>query len=144
MTQALTPSPLSIVTRLVASTLLAASIGAVVAAPTLVSASVTKGTLFYNGGTVGTVVVPAPLPNGGVDPFYKVTNGASGQLGIAGVAPGSTDYHGGAWAVSTVTFQPSVTPYLLTSAQAVAAAATRGDVVVTRVPALDFLCPVQP
>lgn len=102
------------------------------------------GTLFSNGGTIRTVVVPAAFPNGGTDPFFKVTNGAAGKLGIAGVAPGSADYHGGAWAVNLVTFNAGVTPYLLTSAQAVQTAAAAGGVTVTRVPAADFRCPVQP
>ncbi len=103
-----------------------------------------SGTLFYNGGTIHTVVPPAAFPNSGTDPFYKVTNGAAGQLGIAGVAPGSADYHGGAWAVNLVTFGAGVTPYLLTSAAAVQTAAAAGDVTVTRVPTADFRCPVQP
>ncbi len=102
------------------------------------------GTLFYNGGTIQTVVVPAAVPNSGTDPFFKVTNGAAGQLGIAAVAPGSADYHGGAWAVNLVTFNAGVTPYLLTGAQSVQTAAAAGDVTVTRVPAADFRCPVQP
>src|SRR5262245_34255710 len=52
-------------------------------------ATVGTGSLFHDGAVVGTVVVSAPVPAGsGTDPFYKVTNGASGQLGIAGVAPG--------------------------------------------------------
>ena len=102
-----------------------------------------KGMLFFNGGVVRTVVVPVSLAAGsGTDPFYAVTNGAAGQLGIAGVAPGSPDYHGGHWAVSTVTF--SVTPYLLKSTADVQAAALAGDVSVTRVGSKDFLCPVQP
>jgi len=108
------------------------------------NAAVGFGTLFYNGGTIHTVVVPAAFPNSGTDPFFKVTNGAAGQLGIAGVAPGSADYHGGAWAVNLVTFNSGVTPYLLTGAQAVQTAASAGDVTVTRVPAADFRCPVQP
>ena len=108
------------------------------------NAAVGFGTLFYNGGTIHTVVVPAAFPNSGTDPFFKVTNGAAGQLGIAGTAPGSGDYHGGAWAVNLVTFNTGVTPYLLTSAQAVQTAATAGDVTVTRIPAADFRCPVQP
>ena len=102
------------------------------------------GTLFFNGGTVRTVVVPAAFPNSGTDPFFRVTNGAAGQLGIAGVAPGSADYHGGAWAVNLVTFSAAVKPYLLTSAHAVQTAAAAGDVTVTRIPAADFRCPVQP
>lgn len=108
------------------------------------SAQTTKSVLYHDGGIVRTVVNPAPLPNGGSDPFYSVTNGAEGQLGIAGVAPGDGPYHGGAWAVNTVTFNEGVTPYLLTSDDAVFAAEGAGDVTVTRVPDADFRCPVQP
>jgi hypothetical protein len=133
----------SIVKTLLLGTLLAGSLLAVGSAPALADSAIT-GTLFYNGGTIHTVVVSAPLPNGGQDPFYKVTNGAAGQLGIAGAAPGSGNYHGGAWAVSLVTFQPGRGPYLLTSAQAVQTALNAGDVTVTRTPANDFRCPVQP
>ncbi len=107
-------------------------------------ADVGKGTLFFDGGIVRTVVTPSATPKEGTDPFYKVTNGVSAQKGIAGVAPGSDGYHGGQWAVSTVTFKSGVTPYLLTSASAVTAALTAGDVIVTRVPDADFHCPVQP
>ena len=65
-----------------------------------------KGSLFHNGAVVGTVVVPANVPAGsGSDPFYNVTNGAAGQLGIAGVAPGDGPYHGGDWQVWLVTFK---------------------------------------
>src|SRR5712691_12830678 len=81
------------------------------------SAAAGFGTLFYNGGTIHTVVPPAAFPNTGTDPFFKVTNGVSGQLGIAGVAPGAAGYHGGHWAVSVVTFKGA--PYLLTSQAAV-------------------------
>jgi hypothetical protein len=113
------------------------------AAPTL--ASTGKGTLFHNGTTVRTVVVPAHVAAGtGTDPFYMVTNGASGQLGIAGVAPGDGPYHGGSWQVWAVTFRAGVTPYLLTSDEAVRAAEMAGDVTVTRMPDADFRCPVQP
>ena len=59
----------------------------VVAAPAM--ATTGTGSLFHDGTVVGTVVVPAHLASGsGSDPFYKVTNGTTGQLGIAGVAPG--------------------------------------------------------
>jgi hypothetical protein len=99
------------------------------------------GNLFLNGNVVGTVVPPAPVaPGTGQDPFYKVTNGAAGQLGIAGVGPGEPGFHGGDWEVFTVTFK--VTPYLLTSGSAVTAAAAKGDVTVTRRPAQDFRCPI--
>ena len=121
----------------------AASVGAalVVAVPAM--ATTGKGSLFHDGAAVGTVVVPANVPAGsGTDPFYKVTNGADGQLGIAGVAPGDGPYHGGDWQVWLVTFNDGVTPYLLTSDEAVVAAQAAGDVTVTRAPAADFRCPI--
>jgi hypothetical protein len=113
----------------------------VVAVPAM--ATTGKGFLFHNGAVVGTVVVPAHVPAGsGSDPFYNVTNGAAGQLGIAGVAPGDGPYHGGDWQVWLVTFNDGVSPYLLTSDEAVAAAQAAGDVAVTRAPAADFRCPI--
>src|SRR5712692_7210793 len=90
------------------------------------------GNLYYNGTVVRTVVVPSAFPNEGRDNFYKVTNGAAGQLGIAGAAPGSGNYHGGAWKVFTVTFNQEATPVLLTSENAVLAAQSTGMVTVTR------------
>jgi hypothetical protein len=102
-----------------------------------------KGSLFHDGAVVGTVVTPSPITAGtGQDPFYNVTNGAAGQLGIAGVAPGDGPYHGGSWQVWLVTFNPGVTPYLLTSDEAVAAAEAAGDLTVTRAGSADFRCPV--
>jgi hypothetical protein len=102
-----------------------------------------KGQLFHDGSVVGTVVTPSPIPAGtGTDPFYNVTNGVADQLGIAGVAPGDGPYHGGSWQVFLVTFNPGVTPYLLTSDEAVAAAQAAGDVTVTRSGDADFRCPV--
>ena len=119
----------------------AAIAAAVVAAPA--TATTGKGSLFHDGAVVGTVVVPAPVPAGsGSDPFFKVTNGAAGQLGIAGVAPGDGPYHGGDWQVWLVTFDDGVTPYLLTSDEAVLAAKAAGDVTVTRAPDADFRCPI--
>jgi hypothetical protein len=101
------------------------------------------GNLYYNDTIVRTVVPPSSFPNEGRDNFYKVTNGAEGQLGIAAVAPGDTNYHGGHWKVFKVTFNGGVTPYLLTSEAAVQAAEDAGDVTIVRVAAEDFLCPVQ-
>jgi hypothetical protein len=124
---------------------------AILAAVTVVVAGVAvpamaatgKGSLFHDGAVVGTVVVPAHVAAGsGSDPFYNVTNGAAGQLGIAGVAPGDGPYHGGDWQVWLVTFDDGVTPYLLTSDEAVFAAQAAGDVTVTRAPDADFRCPI--
>src|SRR5947209_456711 len=41
-----------------------------------------KGSLFFNGAVVRTVVVPAAIPHGGTDTFYEVQGGEPGQLGI--------------------------------------------------------------
>ncbi len=113
-------------------------------APALASGEAGKGNLFLDGRVVGTVVPPSHMePGTGLDPLYEVTNGAAGQLGIAGVGPGDAGaYHGGAWQVWTVTFNTGVTPYLLTSGSAVAAAQAAGDVTVTRMVSADFRCPV--
>jgi hypothetical protein len=127
--------------RLTFAALLAAFIGLFVALPA--TATTGKGQLFHDGAVVGTVVTPSPIAAGsGTDPFYNVTNGAAGQLGIAGVAPGDGPYHGGSWQVYLVTFIPGVTPYLLTSDEAVMAAEAAGDVTVTRAGDADFRCPV--
>ena len=72
-----------------------------------------------------------------------MTNPAAGQL-IAGEAPGDPGYNGGSWAVFEVTFNEGVTPYLLTSDEAVFAADAAGDVTVVRNGGADFRCPVQP
>src|SRR5437016_14032813 len=101
------------------------------------------GNLYFNGMIVRTVVPPAAFPNTGLDNFYKVTNGAAGQLGIASVAPGADGYHGGHWKVFIVAFKQDATPVLLTSQAAVLAAQSAGTITVTRNASADFLCPVQ-
>ena len=127
--------------RLSIAVIAASLIAALSALPATASAS--KGFLFHDGGVVGTVINSGQIePGSGTDPFYAVTNGVEGQLGIAGVAPGDGPYHGGDWAFNAVTFKPGVTPYLLTSDEAVFAAEAAGDVTVTRLPDSDFRCPV--
>jgi hypothetical protein len=106
------------------------------------TAGTMKGTLFHDGDVVGTVVNSAAIPHQGTDPFYMVTNGAEGQLGIAGEGPGDPGYNGGSWAVNEVTFNQGVTPYLLTSDEAVMQAEAAGDVTVVRNEDADFRCPV--
>jgi hypothetical protein len=127
--------------RFLLAACVAASTALLVAIPA--TATTSTGQLFHDGAIVGTVVTPAPIsPGSGTDPFYKVTNGASGQLGIAGVAPGDGPYHGGSWQVYLVTFKAGATPYLLTSDEAVFVAKAAGDVTVTRAGGADFRCPV--
>ena len=101
------------------------------------------GCCYYEGRVVRTVVPPARTPQEGRDNFYGFPSGAAaGQKGVVAVAPGDRDYHGGHWAFHAVTF--NVTPYLLTSEEAVLVAAAAGDVTIARVAANDFLCPIQP
>jgi hypothetical protein len=115
------------------------------AASPVFAASAGKGQLFYDGNVVRTVVPPAAMPKPGIDDFYVVTSGAvDGQLGIAAVAPGDQDYHGGKWAFHSVTWTEGSEPSLLMSEYAVLAAEAAGDVTITRVPENDFKCPIQP
>ncbi len=111
---------------------------------TSTSAEVGFGQLFFNDTIVHTIVTPVTFPNEGLDNFYKVTNPASGQLGITAVAPGSPHYHGGQWKVFHVTFNSGVTHVLLKSEAEVLAAQAAGSVTVARAGLEDFLCPVQP
>lgn len=96
------------------------------------------GDLYYEGMVVRTIVPPARMPIRGRDNLYVIP----GQLGVAGVAPGDRDYHGGQWAFHSVAW--NVAPYLLTSEAEVLDAAASGDVTITRVPENDFRCPIQP
>jgi len=99
---------------------------------------------YYNGSILRTVVPPSHFPNEGVDAFYAIMNGVGAQKGVVAVAPGAEGYHGGHWKFYAVSFNSGVIPYLLTSAASVLAAHSAGDVTITRVPAMDFLCPIQP
>lgn len=97
---------------------------------------------YYEGRVVRTVVPPASTPREGRDAFYAFPSGAAeNQKGIVAVVPGDAGYHGGHWAFHAVTW--NVSPYLLTSDDAVLAAAAAGDITITRLPGNDFRCPIQ-
>lgn len=99
---------------------------------------------FYEDTMVRTVVPPASTPNEGRDNFYAFPGAAaSGQKGVVAVIPGDSGYHGGHWKFFAVTFNQGVTPYLLTSEDAILAAEQAGDVTVTRIVENDFRCPIQ-
>lgn len=102
------------------------------------------GCCFYNDRTVRTVVPPSAFPDEGRDNFYAFpSGGATGQNPIVAVAPGDVGYHGGHWKFFAVTWNAGTTPTLLTSEAAVVAAMNADRVTLTRVPANDFLCPIQ-
>lgn len=102
------------------------------------------GCCYYEGSIVRTVVPPASTTKEGRDNFY----GFPGldpvvHKGVVAVVPGDAgEYHGGHWRFFSVTF--NVDPYVLTSEAAVLGAEAAGDVTVTRVPEMDFKCPIQP
>jgi hypothetical protein len=127
--------------KLIAVAALAGAVLALAAAP---AGAKDFGALYHDGDVVRTFVPPASIPHGGIDPLYSFTNGADGQLSVIGVAPGDGPYHGGRWAVYTVTFVQGVTPYLITSDEGVMAAEQAGDVTVVRTPDADNRCPVLP
>jgi hypothetical protein len=118
------------------------TLAVILAGTTAVMAQGPFGQLFYDNEVVRTIVPPATMSKPGRDNFYVVEGGAEGQLGIAAVAPGDTNYHGGKWAFHSVIW--NVAPELLKSEADVLAAEAAGDVTVTRVPAMDFKCPIQP
>ena len=98
------------------------------------------GMLYYEGTVVGTVVPPASSPMEGRENFYAVP----GQLAVIATAPGDKDYRGGKWAFHSVVFTGDADPIELTSETDVLQAAMDGDIMITRVPSMDFKCPVQP
>lgn len=134
---------LAMKTKFVATTSILALAFALALAPTIAFAAKPGfGSLYYDGDIVRTIVPPSQTEKG-LDDIYTVANGVEGQLGIASVAPGDPDYHGGHWIVNEVTFVDEVTPYLLTSEQDVLQAQVDGDVVIVWNTG-SFLCPIQP
>lgn len=125
-----------LITGLVVTGLLVVSL----AAPAFAAKSVPTGTLWLDGEQVRTLLPPAAAPKPGRDALYMV----EGTGGVAAVGPGDKGYHGGHWAAYEVAFDQGVSPYLLTSETAVLAAEAAGYVTITRRPALDFRCPIQP
>jgi hypothetical protein len=84
---------------------------------------------FYRGKTVEYLDFgPVKLARGNkVAPIWAVTNGPDGQYNVIDTVPGQRSYTP-LWAVRMVTWKSGVTPRVLTSAAAVRAAVSRGDV----------------
>jgi hypothetical protein len=100
------------------------------------------GNLYLDGQVVRTFGTPVSFPGQGIDPIYTFASGVANQYSVTAVGPGTGDFHGGAWQVYDVTW--NVSPYLITSDEQLFAAASAGDVTITRDAAADFRCPVLP
>jgi hypothetical protein len=76
-------------------------------------------------------------PASSFDTIYALGDGLAN---VAEAKPGDQDFNGGRWMVFPVTW--NVTPYQLTSAEAVLAAADAGDLTIASEPVRLFECPV--
>lgn len=102
--------------------------------------SVTLG--FYRGQVISYFDFgPVKLARGNrVAPIWVVTNGAAEQRNIIDTVPGQKSYTP-LWAVRMVTWKPGVTPRVLRSRTAVAAAVRAGEATVRAMPVV-VNCPV--
>lgn len=99
---------------------------------------------YIDGSLYRTVGTPTDFTNTGApastyDKIYALGNGLRN---VAEAKPGDTDFNGGRWAVYPVTWH--VTPWQLTSAEAVIAAADAGDLTIASAPVRLFFCNVAP
>lgn len=98
---------------------------------------------YIDGRTYMTVGTPTDFfgtgaPASTFDRIYDL--GGNGLLNVAEAKPGDRDFNGGRWMVLPVTW--NVTPYQLTSAEAVLAAADAGQLSIASAPVKEFFCPV--
>jgi hypothetical protein len=108
------------------------------AAPAFAAKPMT-GLLWLDGEQVRTIVPPAAMTQEGRDNLYVFPGEEQGP--VAATGPGDIDYHGGKWAVWTVTVNEETGT--LKSEEDVLAAVDYGLVSITRVPEADFKCPIQ-
>ena len=132
--------------RIAVYLLLSTLLVAAVASPALGRANPKPfGMVYAATETYRTFGVPANVPDGtGNDNIAAFTNGVAGQLSVSEVAPGEPGYNGGRWAVHTATWTADATPVLITDWETLQAFVAAGDVVLTRMPADDFRCPLLP
>ncbi len=98
---------------------------------------------YVDGQTYRTVGTPTDFfgtgaPESTFDRIYDL--GGNGLLNVAEAKPGDRDFNGGRWMVLPVTW--NVTPYQLTSAEDVLAAADNGELSIASSPVKEFFCPV--
>jgi hypothetical protein len=100
---------------------------------------------FYVDGTLyRTVGTPTDFTNTGApaSTYDKIYGLGNGLRHVAEAAPGDIGFNGGRWAVYPVTWH--VTPWQLTSDEAVIAAANAGDLTIASAPVKLFFCNVAP
>jgi hypothetical protein len=98
---------------------------------------------YVDGATYMTVGTPTDFfgtgaPASTFDTIYDL--GGNGILNVAEAKPGDRDFNGGRWMVFPVTW--NVTPYQLTSAEQVLAAADANELTIASAPVKEFFCPV--
>ena len=114
--------------------------GLVLAAPA--QAGVSGPAFWIDGSLYRTVATPTDLSGTGApaSTFDAIYSFAGAQANVAEAKPGDQDFNGGRWMVLPVTWM--VTPYQLTSAEAVWAAAAAGELSIGTTPIRMFECPV--
>lgn len=129
--------------RLLASTAVATLLAALAASAVLAGGPPAAG--FYVGGELyRTVGTPTDFSATGApaDTYDRIFALGAGLQNVAEAKPGDTDFNGGRWMVLPVSW--NVTPYQLTSAEAVSAAEAAGELTIGSTPVSQFECPVIP
>lgn len=97
---------------------------------------------YVDGSRYRTVGTPTDFSGTGApaSSFDRIYALGSGLANVAEAKPGDQDFNGGRWMVLPVAW--NVTPYQLTSAEAVWAAADAGELTIGTTPVRLFECPV--
>jgi hypothetical protein len=115
-----------------------------VAATTVAAGGPPSLGFYVDGVRYRTVGTPTDFSSTGApaSSFDRIYALGAGLANVAEAKPGDRDFNGGRWMVFPVTW--NVTPYQLTSAEAVWAAANAGDLSIATAPVRLFECPVIP
>ena len=115
-----------------------------IAASTVAAGGPPSLSFYVDGVRFRTVGTPTDFSRTGApaSSFDRIYALGAGLANVAEAKPGDRDFNGGRWIVLPVTW--NVTPYQLTSAEAVWAAANAGDLSIGTTPIRMFECPVIP
>jgi hypothetical protein len=116
---------------------------ALVAGPALAATDPIVPDAIYADGDLFGTVLQGSLPYNSHDESYDLLFQVPGQQAVSEAGPGNPDYNGGRWLPVSVIWNSD--PYLLTSYEAVLAAAAAGDITLGEPDrAAAFLCPLIP